>query len=336
VNPVGVGDTAETYRDFGDRQAAGSSATFAEWALGVCDDPDVLALVDDLPPGKRQPNLVFAAARWHGASGSYRDLRRVLVEQWSAVRATVLARATQTNEVGRCATLLPALALVPGRLALIEVGASAGLCLLPDRYSYRFSDGTSLDPVSGRSPVVVECEVHGDPPLPVRLPEVSWRVGVDLNPLDVRDDDQMRWLRTLVWPEHDDRRSRLAAAVEVARAEPPRLVRGDLLEELPGLVAAAPEGTTPVVFHSAVLAYPSEDDRRRFVDLVTSLPCVWVSNEGPAVVPGIRDVPAPEPGRPRWGAPFVLAVDGRAVAWTEGHGRAVDWFGSHRRHGTGG
>ena len=333
MNPGGVGDTAQTYRDFGARQVAGSSATLAEWALGVSDDAEVLALLEGLPPGKRQPNLVFAAARWHGASGSYADLRRVLLDQWPAVRATVLARATQTNEVGRCATVLPALAMVPGPLALIEVGASAGLCLLPDRYSYRFSDGTSLDPVDGPSPVVIACEVHGDPPLPTRIPEVAWRTGVDLNPLDVRDDDEMRWLRTLVWPEHDDRRSRLAAAVELARADPPPLVRGDLLVELPALVAAAPEGATPVVFHSAVLAYPCDDDRRRFVDLVTSLRCVWVSNEGPAVVPGIRGVPDRQP---RWGAPFVLAIDGQAVAWTEGHGRAVDWFGSDRPRGSGG
>src|SRR5690606_8447977 len=100
-----------------------------------------VALIDTLPPGKRQPNLVLAAARWHGASGGYDDLRRVLLTRWHDVAATVRARATQTNEAGRCATLLPFLARLPQPLALLEVGASAGLCLLPDRYSYRFDDG---------------------------------------------------------------------------------------------------------------------------------------------------------------------------------------------------
>ena len=127
----------------------------------------MLALVDSLPLAKRQPNLVLAAARWHGAAapGPYDGLRTVLLDDWDAVRATVLSRATQTNEVGRCATLLPVLAGLPGPFALLEVGASAGLCLYPDRYSYRYPDRgdvTALDPADGPSPVVLECAVGGD------------------------------------------------------------------------------------------------------------------------------------------------------------------------------
>jgi hypothetical protein len=115
-----------------------------------------------------------------------RDAR--LLDDWDAVRATVLARATQTNEVGRCATLLPVLAGLPGPLALIEVGASAGLCLYPDRCSYRYSGSrgdVALDPAAGPSPVVLECRLDGDVPLPDALPDVVWRGGVDLYPLDV-------------------------------------------------------------------------------------------------------------------------------------------------------
>ena len=325
MNPVG-GDTAETYQDFGRRQAAGSSPVLSDWATSVAADPEVLALVDTLPEPKRQPNLVLAAARWHGADpGPYDGLRRVLLDRWHAVRATVLARATQTNEVGRCAVLLPVLAALPGPLALLEVGASAGLCLHPDRYSYRYSDGTSLDPDDGPSPVLLSCAVEGPAPLPAALPEVVWRGGVDLNPLDVRDDDAMRWLETLVWPEHDDRRDRLTAAVGLARADPPTLVRGDLNEALPALVETVPAGATLVVFHSAVLAYLADDDRARFTAAVRDLPGHWVSNEGPRVLPDLvrADPPAGSAVGP---APFVLALDGEQVAWSEGHGRALHWL----------
>lgn len=334
MNPVGVIDTREDYLDFAARQTA-DSPTFHAWARGVADDPEVLALIDSLPAPKRQPNLVLAAARWHGAlPGPYAALREVLVGQWDAVRSTVLARATQTNEVGRCATLLPVLASLPGPLALLEVGASAGLCLQPDRYSYRFTgDRTAaLDPIDGPSPVVLRCQVLGDAPLPTTLPEVGWRAGIDLHPLDVRDEDAVQWLETLVWPEHHDRRVRLRAAVEVARRDPPTLVAGDLLEQLPDLVASVPDDLTLVVLHSAVVAYLSTEARDRFGELVGQLTSAvgghWLSNEGPRVLPGLAATAVGPPDPALGPAPFVLALDGRAVGWTQGHGRALQWLGS--------
>jgi hypothetical protein len=329
MRPVGEASTAEDYRAFGEREAQ-DSPCYSAWALGVADDPEVLALLEDLPPAKRQPNLVLAAARRHGAApGPYDGLRRVLVEDWPAVRATVLARATQTNEAARCATLLPVLARLPGPLALIEVGCSAGLCLLPDRYSYRYETGAGIvevHPATGPSPVVLDCVVEGDVPVPRRVPEVVWRAGVDLDPVDVADPDATAWLETLVWPEQDDRRARLAAALALARADPPPLVRGDLLEELPGLAAAAPRDATLVVLHTAVAAYLSAADRRRLVGLVGSLPGHWLSNEGPQVLP-LPVPPPPHEGSAVGAAPFLMALDGRPVAWTHGHGRALAWVG---------
>lgn len=339
MNPVDETPTDRVYRDFGEHQTD-DSPCFQAWALALADDREILDRVDTLPVGKRQPNLVFAAARWHGAEpGPYDGLRTVLTDQWDRVEATVLARATQTNEVGRCATLLPVLAGLPGPLALLEVGCSAGLCLYPDRYSYRFTrpgsgDGegadevVALDPVDGPSPVVLPCEVRGDVPLPDALPEVVWRGGIDLNPLDVRDDDAMRWLRTLVWPEHDDRRARLDAAVALVRDDPPMLERGDLVDGLPELVDQVPEDTTLVVFHSAVLAYVPAPERVRFLETVAGVHGHWVSNEGPDVVPGLVATTHTEPstGTLLGSAPFLLGLDGRAVAWTQGHGRAMRWI----------
>ena len=315
-------DVIEEYRDFA-TYAAGDSPCFEEWALGVAEDAEVLAWLDTLPPIKRQPNLVLAAARWHGAPapGPYDGLRRVLLEREAEVRATVMSRATQTNEVGRLATLAPVLGLLDGPLALIEVGASAGLCLFPDRYD---SAWPPVGGLRGTGGPVLAAEATGALPVPVAHPEVAWRGGVDLNPLDVSDEDAMAWLENLVWPEQDERRRRLREAIEVARREPPTLRRGDLFDHLPGLLdEAAPHGT-PVVVHSAVIAYLEEADRDRFHDLMTGLVaegrCRWISNEGRRVLPAVtggREVPS---GR------FVTALDGVPVAWSHGHGHAIDWL----------
>lgn len=315
-------DVVEEYRDFA-TYAAGDSPCFEEWALGVADDAEVLAWLDTLPEIKRQPNLVFAAARWHGAPapGPYDGLRGVLLDQEADVRATVMSRATQTNEVGRLATLAPVLGLVEGPLALIEVGASAGLCLFPDRYDYAWPPVGGL---RGSGGPVLTAQATGPLPVPSAHPDVAWRGGVDLNPLDVSDEDAVAWLENLVWPEQDERRERLRSAVAVARQDPPTLVRGDLLDRLPGLLdEAAPHGT-PVVFHSAVIAYLEEPRRDRFHELMTGLVaegrCRWISNEGRRVLPAVTGSLEVPSGR------FVTALDGTPVSWSHGHGHTIDWL----------
>jgi hypothetical protein len=319
---------AAQYEEFAGH-CAGESPCFEEWARGVAQDPDVLAWVDSLPGLKKQPNIVFAAARWHGvpAPGPYAALREALLEDDGTIRATVMARSTQTNEVGRLATLLPAFAaLVPeGPVALVEAGASGGLNLFPERWGYAWSTpgGTVELGPEPRLP----CDVTGPAPLPDVLPSVSWRGGVDLNPLDVTDPGTARWLENLVWPEQEDRRERLRHAILIAVAEPPRLVRGDVLDELPAVVEEASGHGTVVVFHSAVAAYLPLEHRARFQELMRGLVdaghCHWVSNEGPNVLP---DITATAPEGERQAPHFVLGVDGRMVARTHGHGRYLHWL----------
>jgi len=320
---------AEQYRRFVPF-AVGYSPCFAEWAASVVDDPPVMEWIGTLPQIKQQPNLVFAAARWHGvpAPGPYAGLREALLGDDGTIRRTILSRSTQTNEAGRLATLVPAFAglATDGPIALVEAGASAGLCLFPDRWGYEWVTPEGVVRLGPEQPRQ-RCLVEGPAPLPDRLPDVAWRGGVDLNPLDVTDPDATAWLTNLVWPEHDDRRAQLRRAIEVAAAEPPPIERGDLLERLPDLVARASRHGTGVVFHSAVIAYLEEEQRREFTRMMTGLvtegACHWVSNEGPNVLPTVT---ATGPAMPAEPARLVLGVDGRAVAWTDGHGRFMTWL----------
>jgi hypothetical protein len=319
---------ADQYSEFA-RHCTGESRCFVEWSLGVAADPDVLAWIDDLPGLKRQPNIVFAAARWHGvpAPGPYAGLRDSLLADDGPIRATIMARSTQTNEVGRLATLLPAFAwVVPsGPLALIEAGASAGLNLFPDRWGYAWSTPSGVVRL-GPAPHL-PCEVTGSAPLPSAVPDVAWRAGVDLNPLEVTDPEAMRWLENLVWPEQEDRRARLRHAIDVAAADPPRLVRGDLLDELPAMIDEAAAHGTVVVFHSAVAAYLPMEARARLQELMLGLvadgACHWVSNEAANVLP---DVAGTSPDGDSTAPHFVLGVDGRMVGRTHGHGKHLEWL----------
>ncbi|MFS0865951.1 DUF2332 domain-containing protein [Microbacterium sp. 179-B 1A2 NHS] len=312
--------TAQHYRTFGATEARGSSATYEDWALGIAADDEVLALIDELPRTKRQANLVFAAARVAGVPiAPWPQARGTFVERWPQIRVTASTHATQTNEAARCAVLLPVLARIPGPLALLEVGASAGLCLHPDRYGYRYAmpGGAvhALDPHPA-SGVVIDCEIEDAVP-PDRLPEVVWRAGIDLNPLDPGDPATVDWLEALIWPEHEDRRRRLRAAAAIAAGDPVRIRAGDLNELVADAAAAAPAEATLVVFHTAVLAYAAPEERERFAATMAGLDAVWISNEGVGVFPEIEGrLPADVRHR------FVLAVDGRPVALTHPHGRS--------------
>src|SRR6478735_7745608 len=341
--------TAEWYRHFGTVDAPGSSPCYADWSLHIADDPGLIARIDEWPYTKRQPLLMLAAARFLGARVSpYPEFRKFLDGHWDEVARTVMSRATQTNEVGRCATLLPSLAAIAateGRpLALIEVGASAGLALFPDRYSYEYDDGSSVTrlgpgPFGGLlagfgkqpEPPVLRCRTAGPVPLPDSSPEVVWRAGIDLNPLDVRNPDDVAWLEALIWPEQEFRRERLRRAIAVAREDPPLLVAGDLNEQLLALAGQAPADAALVVFHSAVMGYLSADGRARFRTAMQALAqdrgCHWLSNEGETVIiqeDGSAVVPEMDPSRLRGN--FLLLHNGQPVAITGLHGQSLDWL----------
>ncbi|MFJ3219111.1 DUF2332 domain-containing protein [Kitasatospora sp. NPDC086801] len=344
-DPIGS-CTGDLYRAFAEREARGNSASYQDLAERVAGDEELCALLDGLPPAKRQPNLLFGSVRHLGGpvTAGYPPFRAWTSAHWGEVAATMLQRRTQTNEAGRCATLLPLLATLPQPLALIEVGASAGLCLYPDRYRYRYRpsggaggaggagevDGPAGEFGAQGSPVTLECAVRGPVPLPAslreRLPEVVWRAGIDLNPLDIQDEEDMRWLESLVWPEQTHRLERLRGAVQVARADPPHLVRGDLNATVRELVAQVPAGATPVVFHSAVLAYLPLEAREEFAVTMRGLPGHWISNEAVSVLPTVeRRLPRPAPAG---SGLFALALDERPVAFTGPHGQSLDWFRS--------
>jgi Uncharacterized protein conserved in bacteria (DUF2332) len=316
--------TVYWYRWFAEREAPGRSALFEEWALGVADDTEILEFLTELPRPKRQPNLLFACSRLVGCPlAPYPEWREWLLANWAAVSAEMRVRGTQTNEPRRCAVLLPLLAQVEGPIALLEVGASAGLCLYPDRYSYSY-DGRRIDPATGPSTVLLECVTTGDPPIPAALPQIVWRAGLDLNPLDLTSDDDVNWLETLIWPEQHERLARIRAAIEIVRADPPRIVRGDAIDDLPALVAEAPADATLVVVSSAAIVYLMPEPRERFIEYVRSLDATWISNEGAGIVPvaaaALGDHTAPVLGG------MLLSLNEEPRAFTGPHGDRLDWL----------
>jgi len=311
-------DVAELYREFARLEARGRSADYEALAEAVARDRLVTDFVAELPPDKWQPQLLFAAARYLlGRPPGPAELRELVRQSGPELAEVMVTRRTQTNEPARCAVLLPALAELPGPLAVLEVGASAGLTLLFDRYSYDYA-GRRL---AGRDPEapVLRCQPRGPVPLPARVPAIAWRAGLDLNPLDVTREEDARWLSCLVWPGEGDRAERLTAAIATARRDPPAVHPGDLVTEVAALAATAPADATLVIYHTSVLYQVAPELRERFAATVRDLGAVWLSAESPGLVPGTE-------GPARDGMSHVVARDGRPFALADSHGAWLEWL----------
>lgn len=322
-------DQAWKMRLFAEREALPSSPIWHATCERLDDEPAALEILLQARPGQRRPNLLLGAmhylllggarhrlAEYFPSVGGRRELDEALGD---AVADFVLAyrdplgevvrtHSTQTNEVGRSAVLLLALTWLPQPIALIDAGASAGLNLRLDRFRYRFGDRVLGGP---GSPVELEVHWRDRPPPTPSVPTIAWRAGLDQSPLDPADPESARWLAALVWPEHEERRRRLLAAIEVARAHPVELRRGDLVDDLPPLVEEARRhARTVAVVHSQVLTYLPAERARRFVELCQELG-VWRI--------GLEGVPDP-PGA------SALTMNGERVALVEPHGRWIDWL----------
>jgi hypothetical protein len=198
----------------------------------------------------------------------YPIFRAFCLAHTDAIVELLRTRRVQTNEVRRCALLLPAFGLVAAQaqarpLTLIELGPSAGLNLLWDRYGYDYGLGWIVgDPTAS---LQLTCELRGahQPPIPRRLPQVASRCGIDLYPVDLHDQQAIDWLRALIWPEQLERLARLERAIAVARSDPPVIHAGDALNRLPTLLATVPERTVACVFHSFVINQFTDEGRAR-------------------------------------------------------------------------
>ena len=317
--------------------AAVDSPLYTLFARRIAEDPEMLALVarvDRTPP----LNVLFAGvqllatrddavAAWYPRLGGrraasdgdpYAAFRAFALERRDQLLDIAATRTTQTNEVGRCAVIMPAIAAEieargwdpGGAVHAVDVGAAAGLTLLMDRISYDYG-GVRL----GSGAPLVRGERRGGPPLPRAVPTIATRTGIDLAPVDLERADAVAWLEALVWPEHGDRVERLRAAVARRRETPVSMVAGDAAAVLAPTLAALPPG--PVVVWHTVALYQAPAAVREAIDdaveeAAASRPLLRVGME-----PGESGLTTVRVG-PRFSSARAVAVAHPHGAWYDG------------------
>ena len=342
-------DLAELWLWFANGIMAGYCPLYDEIARSVAEDRELLSLQHSARPHAHLPPMLLAGAHYLLLDGTEHLLVDVFAGRSSAPAAPLFrdlcldhrsqllevlnARTVQTNEVGRSALLGPALTWAAGNepVQLVDVGCSAGLNMICDRYFLDYGTYGVTGP--DNSPVRINCRVAaGSPPIASSLPVIANRVGIDLEPPDLTDPDDARWLLACVWPG-TGRFERAVRAIELGKADPPTVLRGDALEMLPGVVNDLGEGRM-VVLNSWSFAYFSVEQRQAYVELLgevgRSRPVVWLCMDAPQVVE-LAAGEAPATGSLESDVLSGVTFDGGAppqtdvLAFVQSHGQSMAW-----------
>lgn len=187
--------------------------------------------------------------------------------------AMLRSRTLQTTDPDRAIQVLFALDEVQAAIAepfsLVEVGCSAGLLLLFDQYRYDFGDGVTFG-ADDAEVVVAKFKFVGErPPLPEAMPQVTRRVGLDLNPIDVADDVERRWILGCTVSDFVNQFDSIRTALDYRARIPLQTVAGDAMETLPKVLDTI---AGPVcVLHSRCLYQWSSEAQEAFSTLLKSL-----------------------------------------------------------------
>lgn len=360
---------------FADHDFADYCPIYERIARSLTGDPEALDRLLGVVPVNRTPVLSLAATHFlvlgdpdSELASIYRGspddpwppFRALLMERTDEIRRLMATRSIQTNEVGRAAAIHAGLTAVAAAaraggdsrpLALVEIGPSAGLNLLFDRFSIRYLDGTGAEVTQvgpPASPVRLGCTLRGPhrPTLVDPILDVGHREGLDREPIDVTDEEACRWLSACLWPGVPHRPEQLRAALEVARREPPMLRAGDAAHDLSARLDAVPSGHLTVVLATWALAYLDADGRQAVAASIDTFgqfaDIALLTAEAPHVTPWIATVPDESRLRVTEGATGTVTVLG-IRQWQRGsvtsdplgfmhpHGQWLAWLGEEDR-----
>lgn len=232
----------------------------------------------------------------------------------------------QTNEAGRSANFIAAMLWLaeqglPGRFECLEIGSSAGINLMMDRYSYDLG-GVRVGPDD--AVMHFQPEWRGASP-PSHDIEIVSAKGCDVAPIDLTDSDQALRLKAYIWPEHTVRFERMDAAIRAAGEKRPDVVQmsaADFVEQQ--LVRPQDSGTTRVLIHSIVWQYVPADQQARVTAAMEAAgaratadrPLAWVSVEADRTVHRHKLTVQYWPG----------GDGGVQLTWSHPHGADIEWL----------
>lgn len=261
----------------------------------VSHDPELINLAKEADSKQPAPNLFFAAVhllvmqnpseeltRYYPSLGGtfeaspqmFRCFKDFCMKFNSQIAEILKTRLVQTNEVQRCALLLPAVNFVAQKsgqfkLLLVDVGVSGGLNFLMDKAQIQFTDGRTFGPPE--SLLRIRCESKGKPIPPEQDAEINARIGIDLNPINLLNEEERQWNLALIWPDQLERIERFKSAIRLLKTTPISFEKGSGNDALPRIASKIPSSHLLCVMHSFTLNQFSKEDRQAFEETISRL-----------------------------------------------------------------
>ena len=289
---------SEAFLSFAGPECRETSPLYCNLTEAIAADKEILLIASQASTGQPVPNLLFAAVHFLLVANPSHPLAEYYAtctakpkdptQAFPAFKDFVLShqremiellqtRLVQTNEVGRCAFLFPAFMHAlrhfdPQSLALLEIGCSAGLNLLWDRYRYEYDEsGEECGDLS--SPVLITAEFCADHPAVLNdpMPTVWQRIGIDLNVIDISIPSEVDWIKSLIWPEHHWRRTLMDAAIKRQSEFNLDLRHGNGFSQIEEIAAEVPLDSLLCVYHTHVANQISQAEQESFLKTLNQM-----------------------------------------------------------------
>jgi hypothetical protein len=290
---LNIAQLSERFKNFAKRECRGSSELYEYLSLKIAEDDEMLELSSYAREGQPVPNLFLGTVHYLLLKGKEHNLKEYyqsIVESPRGIEdsfahfkdfcqlyreeiiSILKSKLVQTNEVRRCAYLYPSFCFIYNKvkkpLSLIEIGTSAGLQLLWDKYCYSYGNNEVYG--NKHSNVHITAEIKGDniPSFLLNSPPIASRVGLDLHINDLANSEDYLWLKSLIWPEHQERRELFENAANLFYKNPVKLIEGDGIALLADVVEQIPENTTICIFHTHVANQIPEDSKYELIEKI--------------------------------------------------------------------
>ncbi|WP_096153565.1 MULTISPECIES: DUF2332 domain-containing protein [Bacillus] len=333
---------SQTFLNFAEKECKWSSLLYEFLSIKISKDDKLLEICSYAGKGQPVPNLLFGAVHYLLIKGknhplkefypsivsnpkSYKDsfefFKDFCLKYKNEIESILKTRLVQTNEVRRCAYLYPVFCTIYEKvkkpLALIEIGTSAGLQLLWDKYSYSYRQNDIYGNIESKLHITAEIKGENTPILHSTPPPVSTRMGIDLNTIDLNDEDEKLWLKSLIWTEHTERLLMFEEASNYFKEVQVSLHNGDGVSLLPNFVDTIKEDSVICIFHTHVANQMTLEMKEQLLQTVEA---IGRKRDVFHIYNNIQD---------RY-LHLDYYLDGmeskNTIAETDGHGRWFKWF----------